>query len=137
MKLTVYHDGQFWVGVVEEIDNGKLKAGKWIFGSEPKDTEILEFIVQNSIFSIIDRLSQEVKVEDLQERRINPKRLARQVARELKAKGISSHAQEVLKLEHEQRKKEKRVTSRQQKEEDRERKREIRQQKAKAKHRGR
>ncbi len=39
MKLTVYHDGQFWVGVVEEVVNGKLKAGRYLFGSEPKDQE--------------------------------------------------------------------------------------------------
>lgn len=26
MKLTVYYDGQFWVGVVEVVNNGKLRA---------------------------------------------------------------------------------------------------------------
>jgi hypothetical protein len=40
MKLTIYHDGQYWVGVVEEQDQGKLKAARYIFGTEPKDEEI-------------------------------------------------------------------------------------------------
>jgi len=36
MKLTIYHDGQFWVGVVEVERDGKLKAWRRVFGSEPK-----------------------------------------------------------------------------------------------------
>ncbi len=26
MKLTVYYDGQFWVGVIEVVNDGKLRA---------------------------------------------------------------------------------------------------------------
>lgn len=37
MKLTVFFDGQFWIGVVEEVYVGKLKAGKYPFGSEQKN----------------------------------------------------------------------------------------------------
>lgn len=76
MKLTVYHDGQFWVGVVEEINNRKLKAGRFIFGSEPKDNEILEFIHRN-IYEVTNHLSQEVEIKTSNVRRVNPKRLAR------------------------------------------------------------
>jgi hypothetical protein len=136
MKLTVYYDGQFWVGVVEEVHEEKLKAGRYVFGSEPNDTEILEFI-QKQILDLTNRLSKEVNVKTPTERRVNPKRLARQVANEMKRKGISSHAQEALKLEYEKRKKEKQTFSRQQREEMKERKREIKLQKAKKKHRGR
>ncbi|TKI57195.1 DUF2992 family protein [Brevibacillus antibioticus] len=135
MKLTVYFDGQFWVGVVEENEYGRLKAGRYIFGSEPKDNEILEFI-QKNIHEVTNKLSQEVDMNTSCDRRINPKRLARQVARELSMKGISSYAQEALKLENEKRKKEKQVYTRQQRDEMKERKRELRLQKAKAKHRG-
>lgn len=135
MKLTVYYDGQFWVGVVEVNDNGKLKAGRYIFGSEPKDSEILEFIHEN-IDEVTNKLSQEVDIKTSSDRRANPKRLSRLVARELKMKGISSYAQEALKLEHEKRKKERQVFTRQQREEMKKRKQEIRRQKAKAKHRG-
>ncbi|MBW5470813.1 DUF2992 family protein [Brevibacillus formosus] len=135
MKLTVYYDGQFWVGVVEENDNGRLKAGRHLFGSEPKDNEILEFI-QKNLHEVTNKLSQEVDIKTSCDRRVNPKRLARQVARELSMKGISSYAQEALKLEYEKRKKEKKVYTRQQRDEMKERKRELKLQKAKAKHRG-
>ncbi|MGK5511314.1 YjdF family protein [Brevibacillus formosus] len=135
MKLTVYYDGQFWVGVVEVNDNGKLKAGRFIFGSEPKDNEILEFI-QKNIYEVTNKLSQQVDIKISSDRRVNPKRLARQAAHELRMRGISSYAQDALKLEHEKRKKEKQVYSRQQRDEMKERKRELRLQKAKAKHRG-
>ncbi|WP_232698838.1 YjdF family protein [Brevibacillus daliensis] len=136
MKLTVYYDGQFWVGVVEEVHEGKLRAGRYVFGSEPNDSEILEFI-QRQIVDLTNRLSQEINRKTPNERRVNPKRLARRVADELKNKGISSHAEETLKLEYEKRKKEKQTFSRQQREEMKERKREIKRQKAKDKHRGR
>jgi Protein of unknown function (DUF2992) len=65
-----------------------------------------------------------------------PKRLARQVAKEMRVKGISTFAQAAFKLEYEKRKKEKQGYTRQQKEEMKERQREIRIKKAKAKHRG-
>ena len=136
MKLTVYYDGHFWIGVVEEVHEGKLRAGRYVFGSEPNDSEILEFI-QKQIVDLTNRLSQEINRKTPNERRVNPKRLARRVADELKNKGISSHAQEALKLEYEKRKKEKQTFSRQQREEMKERKREIKRQKAKDKHRGR
>lgn len=136
MKLTVYFDGQFWVGVVEEYVQGKVKAGKYLFGTEPKDQDILEFVLKH-LDSLTNKLSLAVEVgRATDESQINPKRLARQVAREVEQKGISSYAQEALKLEHEKRKKEKQVYSRQQREEMKDRKREIKVQKAKAKHRG-
>ncbi|KKO52228.1 YjdF family protein [Paenibacillus sp. DMB20] len=136
MKLTVYHDGQFWVGIVEEVYEGKLKAGRFLFGSEPNDSEIIEFIT-SQIFDMTSRMSQEVKIKTPYKPKINPKRLARQVSAEMKNKGISSHAQEAIKLDYEKRKKEKQTFTRQQREEMKERKREIKHQKAKDKHRGR
>jgi len=135
MKLTVYFDGQFWVGVVEVQDGDRVKASRFVFGSEPKDQEVLSFIL-NELDAVISRMSQEVIGITLTERKINPKRVARQAAREMSKKGISSFAQEALKMEYEKRKKEKQGAARQQREDRKERQREIRIQKAKAKHRG-
>ncbi|MGZ0879268.1 DUF2992 family protein [Priestia megaterium] len=25
-SLTIYHDGQFWIGIIEVVENGKLRA---------------------------------------------------------------------------------------------------------------
>ena len=98
MKLTVFHDGQYWVGVLEEQFLGKLRAAKYIFGSEPKDEEILQFVRQD-MMQIVRGLSQEVAVRLTEAKRINPKRLARRAAEEMRNKGVSSYAQEAIKLE--------------------------------------
>nr|WP_216369579.1 MULTISPECIES: YjdF family protein [unclassified Brevibacillus] len=134
--MTVFHDGQFWVGVVEEVVNGKLRAGRYLFGSEPKDQEVLEF-VNTKLLEFMSGLSEHLSVEKRQPRKINPKRLARQAAREMKANGVSTYAQAALQLEYEKRKKEKQILSKARREELKEYKRELKRKKAKEKHRGR
>jgi len=136
VKLTVFYDGQFWVGVVEEIVNGKLKAGKYLFGSEPKDQEVFAF-VNTKLLDFVNGLSEQLPVEDRRPGKLNPKRLARQAAREMKAHGVSTFAQAALQLEYEKRKKEKQIVRRDRREELKEYKREIKLKKAKEKHRGR
>lgn len=46
-SLTVYFDDPFWAGVFEVYQNGSLTAAKVIFGAEPKDSEVYEFVLQN------------------------------------------------------------------------------------------
>ena len=43
--LTVYHDGQFWVGLAEHVEGGRYGAARIVFGAEPSDEEILRFVV--------------------------------------------------------------------------------------------
>jgi hypothetical protein len=136
VKLTVFYDGQFWVGVVEEIVNGKLRAGRYLFGSEPKDEEVFAF-VNTKLLDFMNGVSEQLSVENRQPKKMNPKRLARQVAREMKANGVSTFAQAALQLEYEKRKKEKQLLRRARREELEEYKREIKRIKAKEKHRGR
>lgn len=42
--LTVYHDGQFWVGLTEHVEDGGYDAARIVFGAEPSDEEILRFV---------------------------------------------------------------------------------------------
>lgn len=137
MKLTVYFEGEFWVGVTEHETDGKVKASRHVFGSEPYDAEVMEF-VQFRMLPLLAQTSVGVSVDAVARRgRVNPKRLAREAAREMERKGIRSAAQEALKLDLEHRKKTRQIVSREQREAEKERKREIAIQKAKAKHRGR
>ena len=39
--LTVYHDGQFWVGLAEHVEDGRYGVARIVFGAEPSDEEIL------------------------------------------------------------------------------------------------
>ncbi len=43
--LTVYHDGQFWVGLAEHVEGGRYGVARIVFGAEPSDEEILRFVV--------------------------------------------------------------------------------------------
>ena len=43
--LTVYHDGQFWVGLAEHVEDGGYGAARIVFGTEPSDEEILQLVV--------------------------------------------------------------------------------------------
>ena len=43
--LTVYHDGQFWVGLAEHVEDGRYSIARIVFGAEPSDEEILRFVV--------------------------------------------------------------------------------------------
>ena len=42
--LTVYHDGQFWVGLAEHVEGGRYSVARIVFGAEPSDEEILRFV---------------------------------------------------------------------------------------------
>lgn len=42
--LTVYHDGQFWVGLAEYVEDGRYGVARIVFGAEPSDEEILRFV---------------------------------------------------------------------------------------------
>lgn len=46
MKLTVLFDEscKFWIGVIEQKEQGRLRACRHIFGNEPKDSKVLEFV---------------------------------------------------------------------------------------------
>ena len=38
--LTVYHDGQFWVGLAEHVEGGMCGSARIVFGAEPSDPAI-------------------------------------------------------------------------------------------------
>lgn len=136
MSLTIYHDGQFWVGIIEVVEDGKLRAFRYVFGAEPKDTEILDFIYYKLLNIINQSVHSGLDVKRKSNKKINPKRLQRQVAKEINKLGISTKAQEAMKQEYEEKKKSKKKRAQQYREELKEQKYLIKKQKAKAKHKG-
>ena len=83
------------------------------------------------------KFSPPIQAEVAIERKINPKRMQREIQSQLQDKGIGTKAQQALKLQHEQCKLERKTKSREQKEAEKDRQFAIRQEKKKAKHRGR
>ncbi|GIP21845.1 YjdF family protein [Paenibacillus sp. J22TS3] len=135
MKLTVYYESPYWVGVVQEEDKGRVKAARYIFGSEPADAEVLEFIT-GQLAALMDSMTAEVKGKGSIPGKVNPKRMQRMAARESRAHGVCTYAEQAIKLQMEERKRTRRIASKAEREELKERKREIARQKAKDKHRG-
>lgn len=137
MKLTIYYDGQFYIGLIENISENKYKAYRYVFGNEPKDHEVLDFVNKNLFDFIKNDKHGGIPIKQDKVKKINPKRLQRKVAKELKKPSISTKAEEALKAEFELRKKEKSVTCKRLKEARKEYIRNIKVQKSKNKHKGR
>ena len=131
-KLTVFFEEPFWVGVFECVSDGKLSVCKVTFGAEPKDYEIYDFVLKNYY-----RLRFSPAVEtDVKEAGRNPKRVQREVRKQIQNTGIGTKSQQALKLQHELKKEEYKSNSKHKKQMDAEQKFKLKQQKKKAKHRG-
>jgi hypothetical protein len=133
IKLTVFFDEPFWVGIIERTDAGMLETSRIVFGAEPKDYEVYSYILEK-YFKL--HFSRPLKVETDQERKINPKRLQRIARRETQDAGVGTKAQQAIKLEYEARKQENKKLSKEKKEEHEKLIFEIRQEKKKEKKKG-
>ncbi|QDW75114.1 DUF2992 family protein [Lachnospiraceae bacterium KGMB03038] len=132
-RLTVFFEDPFWIGVFEWISEGKLSVCKVTFGAEPRDYEVYGFVLKH-----YDRLRFSPAVAaDVKEASRNPKRVQREVRKQMQNHGIGTKSQQALKLQQEQSKTERRTVNRENREAEKERKFELKQQKKKEKHRGR
>ena len=132
-NLTVYFDDPFWVGVFERIEDGKLSVCKVTFGAEPKDYEVWEFVLRH-----YSELEFSPAVETGSRRTAdNPKRRQRNAKKQLERTGVGTKSQQVLQMQLEKNKQERKEKSREQKLAEEERLFTLKQQKKKEKHRGR
>lgn len=131
-KLTIFFEDPFWVGVFEQIFDGKLFVCKITFGAEPKDYEVWEFILKH-YYDLNFSNAIETKIKKTAD---NPKRRQRNAKRQINTNGIGTKSQQVLKLQHEKIKREHKQAHKKQKETEKERKFNLKQQKRKEKHKG-
>jgi len=136
MKLTIFFDGQYWIGIIEKIDNQNLFAYKHLFGAKPTNSEVLNFVNKTLIRLLKTKkssvnLTKEITISS------NPKKRAREANKEVQKKSISTYAQQALKLEQENKKIERKVTNKSKKQELENIKFEMKQNKKKEKHKGR
>lgn len=133
-QLSVFFEDPFWIGIYERLENDQIEVCKITFGSEPKDYEVYGFLGANwKNF----RFSPPVQGGELEDRRINPKRMQREISRHLQAPGVGTKAQQALKAMHEENKAERKTQAKLKKEAEKDRQFELRQQKRKEKHKGR
>lgn len=90
--LTVYHDGQFWVGLAEHVEGGRYGVARIVFGAEPSNEEILQFVTSKwAKFAFFgDEATETSKPAK------NPKRRAREVSKALKQPAMGTKAQQAL-----------------------------------------
>ena len=100
-KLTVFFEEPFWVGVFERVSDGKLSVCKVTFGAEPKDYEIYEFVLKN-YYQL--RFSPAVATV-VKEAGRNPKRVQREVRKQVQNIGIGTKSQQALKLQQKRKEK--------------------------------
>lgn len=130
--LTVYHDGQFWVGLAEHVEDGRYGVTRIVFGTEPSDEEILQFVVGKwEKLSFVGDEATETKKPAK-----NPKRRAREAAKALKQPAMSTKAQQALAAQRETMKRESARARNQRRVEEAEARFEQRKLKRKQKHRG-
>ena len=130
-KLTVYFEDPFWVGVFETASGGYMKAAKVVFGGEPRDGEIYEYILNKYA-----RLKFSPAVEStVCEKKVNPKRRQREARAELLKTGIGTKSQQALKQMQEQGKMSRKMLLKERRLEKKEYIFELKRQKKKEKHR--
>lgn len=132
-SLTVYFDPPFWVGLFQREDGGLCRVCKVTFGAEPRDQEVLNFLLRHWREL---RFSPPVAAGQAGFNLPNPKRMRREARKAIQAAGTGTKAQQALQLQREQWKAERGIVSKARREEERERKLTLRQEKRRQKHRG-
>ena len=130
--LTVYHDGQFWVGLAEHVEDGSYGAARIGCGAEPADEEILRFVASEweklAFFG--------GKPAEASKPAKSPKRRAREAAKTLKQPAMSTKAQQALANQRETMKRESAQARSRRRADEAEARFEQRKLKRKRKHRG-
>ena len=132
--LTVYHDGQFWVGMFECVEVGRLSACRVVFGAEPSAEEIQQLVCERWGEFVF---TESVECEKAPKVSSNPKRRQREASRELKRRGPSTKAQQALSEAREAAAQEHKSESRVRREREQQARFEKRQEKRRQKKRGR
>lgn len=134
VKFTVYFENPFWIGIFERNIDEKLSVCKVIFGAEPKDNEVFDFVLNR--YSKL-KYSPEILYEKTFKEKISPKRVQRDVKKQLNNKGVGTKSQQALKLQQEQSKTIRKMKTKEQKELEKKKIYSLRQQKKREKHKGR
>lgn len=133
-KLTVYFEDPFWVGMYERQCGSEYEACKITFGAEPKDYEVYALLL--SRFEKFRFTAPEKSAQKKSELKRNPKRMQREIHRQLNPAGVGTKAQQAMQLAREQGKKDRKISSREHKELEQKRRLALRQKHQKEKHKG-
>ncbi|MBO4273282.1 YjdF family protein [Microbispora triticiradicis] len=127
VSLSVYFESPFWVGVLEIVEDGELRATRFVLGAEPTGPELYEFLMRHGV-ALLERAeaAPSVPLGERGERPVNPKRAAKLAARAAaRVTRRGTAAQEALRLELESTRSQARVNRRERERALAERRREV------------
>ena len=131
--LTISFEAPFWVGLYEREEEGLYQVCKIPFGAEPKDYEVYAFLQRHWKDLTF---SPPLPAGTVPRARINPKRLQREIRKQLQTPANGTKAQQALQLQHAQRVQTRKETARQKRTQAQHRRAALRREKHREKHRG-
>lgn len=131
-KLYVLFEDPFWIGIFEREERNNLFVCKITFRAEPANSQIYDFLMKN--YHKL-RFSPAVK-SVIEEKKKNPKRMQREVKKQMNNVCIGTKSMQALKLQYEQMKMTKKLKKKQNREEEKERQFNLKKKKKREKHRG-
>lgn len=135
VQFTVMFNSTYWIGVLELICDGNVHAARHLFGSEPSPQEIYEFVLAYYV-EMSASATASVEAETTSKKRVNFKRMQREVKHAAKAAPINTQAQEALRLQHEQNEQERKKSQRDKRDALRDYKRKVAKEKTQKRRRG-
>lgn len=133
-KLTIFFEDPFWIGVIEETECKSYRAAKIVFGAEPTDAQVYEYLISHYGTW---QFSSTMLVQQKQTKCQNPKRMRRRASKESEKPFAGTKAQQAVKLQQEANAALRKSLHRQKRETQAQMQYELRQEKKKQKHRGR
>ena len=132
--LTVTFQSPFWVGLYERQEDGRYQVCRILFGAEPKDYEVYHYLLAH--WRDLS-FSPPLPVDEVPSHpAANPKRLKRQIKKQLQTPAMGTKAQNAMKQQQEERLQARKALRRERQAQEQERQYLLRRQKHKEKHRG-
>lgn len=135
LVFTVLFEDPFWVGYAELSSENEYAAAKHVFGSEPSNPEVWQYILKqyDKLFFTRNFSHNDGKAST---KRKNPKRMQRENSQKAREVKVSTKAQEAIKISFTEIKVEKKLENRKNREEINRIKYSLRQMKKKEKNKG-
>ena len=137
-ESTLYFDGRFWVVVIERHEEGRVRAVRIVFGAQPSDAELYEFLLAHAS-ALTRRLDEAAAVPvgpERQPKRPNPKRAQRQASRLARQARPSTASQAAIHADRERSAQRRAADAKQKKREAADERHRLKREKAKARHCG-
>lgn len=132
-QCTILFEEPFWIGLFEIWNEQEYEVCRVVFGKEPKSSEVYEWLLNSYSKLLFKRAVQDEKPLI---KKVSPKKLKKQISRQVSGKYQGTKAQQALKSMHEEEKQVRKQCLKQQKEAALEKQFKLKQAKKKQKKRG-